>query len=295
MKNPPGETIKAHAAMLLFAFLVSTSFTVGRSITFLLDPGPLTFMRFVMAVAIFSIVAALSKDKFTWPSFANWLVYFFLALLLVFFFLAMFEGLRWATPLSTGAVFTLTPFLTAIIAYAVFRQSIPLAGFLGLVVAGLASLWIMFGGDLDAILKLRLGRGEIIFLIGCAVYAGYAPAVRKLNTGSLVYMTLWTLVAGTILLLIFQWSNIIKTNWLLVSPLTYLAVGWLALFTTAITFYLIQYAAMRLPSVKVMSYTLLVPAFILLQRVLNGGSWPTASVLAAVLVLFASMLVLQRV
>jgi len=295
MKNLPGATLKAHAAMLLFAFLVSTSFTVGRSITFLLDPGPLTFMRFVMAVAIFSIVAALSKEKFRWPTFANWLRYFFLALLLVVFFLTMFEGLRWATPLSTGAVFTLTPFMTAIIAYLVFRQTMPLAGFLGLAVAGLASLWIMFGGDLEALLKLRLGRGELIFLIGCAVYAGYAPSVRKLYTGSLVYMTLWTLVAGTVLLLIFQWTNIINTNWHLASPLTYLAIAWLALFTTAITFYLIQYAAMRLPSVKVMAYTLLIPAFILLQRLAYGGTWPTPSVLAALAVLFASMLVLQRV
>ena len=295
MTTPLNQTYKAHAAMLLFAFLVSTSFTVGRSITFLLEPGPLTFMRFVMAVAIFSVVAALSKEKFSWPGFGDWARYFFLALLLVIFFITMFEGLRWATPLSSGAVFTLTPFMTVAIAAAVLGQKTPLAGFVGLFVAGLASLWIMFGGNMDAILQLRLGRGEIIFLVGCAAYAGYAPAVRKLSTGSLIYMTLWTLVAGTVLLLIFQWSKIINTNWHLASPLTYLAIAWLALFTTAITFYLIQYAAMRLPSVKVMSYTLLIPAFILLQRILNGGTWPEPSILAGLGVLFVSMLVLQRV
>ncbi|VAV88536.1 hypothetical protein MNBD_ALPHA08-1056 [hydrothermal vent metagenome] len=295
MKSLSGETLKAHAAMLLFAFLVSTSFTVGRSITFLLDPGPLTFMRFVMAVAIFSLVALLSKERFSWPTVANWLRYFFLALLLVIFFVTMFEGLRWSTPLASGAVFTLVPFMTAIIGFAIFRQSMALAGFLALVVAGLASLWIMFGGNLAAIMSLQLGRGEAIFLVGCAAYAGYAPAVKKFNTGSLVYMTFWTLVAGTILLLIFQWPNITSTKWHLASSLTYLAIAWLALFTTAITFYLINYAALRLPSVKVMSYTLLIPAFILLQRVVNGGIWPSASVLAALAVLFGSMLVLQRV
>ncbi len=295
MALPLSQTLKAHAAMLLFAFLVSTSFTVGRSITFLLDPGPLTFMRFVMAVAIFSVVAALSKEKFGWPSFSGWLRYFFLALLLVVFFITMFEGLRWATPLASGAVFTLTPFMTVIIVFVLYRQTMPLPGFLALAVAGLASLWIMFSGDIVALSRLQLGRGELIFLVGCAAYAGYAPAVKKLNTGSLVYMTLWTLVAGTVLLLIFQWSNIVNTNWHLASPLTYLAIAWLALFTTAITFYLIQYAALRLPSVKVMSYTLLIPAFILLQRLLNGGTWPSASVLAALFVLISAMLVLQRV
>ena len=76
MKSGTSETLKAHAAMLLFAFLVSTSFTVGRSITFLLEPGPLTFMRFVMAVAIFSLVVLLSKERFSWPTAVNWLRYF---------------------------------------------------------------------------------------------------------------------------------------------------------------------------------------------------------------------------
>ncbi len=281
--------------MLLFAFLVSTSFTIGRAITFSLDPVALTFLRFSMAVVIFSGVAGLSKEQFRFPSLRNWLRYFFLALLLVIFFVTMFEGLRWTTPLAAGAVFTLTPFMTAIIALLLFGQRLGLVGLTGLVVAGLASIWIVFGGELAAMQGLRIGKGEVIFLVGCAAYAGYAPAVKKLHHGSgLVNLTLWTLVAGSILLLIYGWSAIVNTNWHLVSPVIYLAVGWLSVFTTAITFYLIQYAALRLPSVKVMSYTLLIPAFILLQQLVNGGSWPDISVLIALGVLSGAMLILQR-
>lgn len=294
MKNPPSEILKAHAAMLLFAFLVSTSFTIGRAITFSLDPGPLTFLRFLIAVGIFCIVAFFSNEKFSWPRFSDWLKYFFLALLLVIFFITMFEGLRWTTPLASGAVFTLTPFMTAVIALLVFRQKMTVGSFLGLLVAGLASIWIMFGGDLKTMVAMRLGRGELIFLIGCAAYAGYAPAVKKFNIAGLVYTTLWTLSTAVVLLVIYSGQQIISTQWHLTSPLIYLAVGWLAVFTTAITFYLLQYAAHRLPSVKVMSYTLLVPAFILLQRLLNGGSWPDVSVLAALAILSGAMLVLQN-
>ena len=220
----------------------------------------------------------------------------------------MFEGLRWTTPLAAGAVFTLTPFMTAILGLFIANQRLGLASFICLLVAGLASLLIMFGGDLAALKTLRIGRGELIFLVGCAAYAGYAPAVKKLHNGhngqggngghsdnGLVYLTLWTLVAGCVLLVAYGWKAIIQTNWHLVSPLVYLAIGWLALFTTAITFYLIQYAALRLPAVKVMSYTLLIPAFILVQRLANGGTWPNASVLIALAVLGGAMLILQRV
>ena len=57
---------------------------------------------------------------------------------------------------------------------------------------------------------------------------------------------------------------------------------------------LIQYAALRLPSTKVMAYTLLIPAFVLAQRITNGGVWPTASVLVALAVLVVAMLALAR-
>lgn len=287
------ETLKAHIAMLMFTFLVSTSFTIGRAITFALDPAALIFLRFSMAVVIFAGVTVVSKEKFQFPSLKNWSRYFILALLLVIFFITMFEGLRWTTPLAAGAVFTITPFLTAIIGFFLLGQRPGIVGFICLFVAALASIWIIFGGDLQAIMAMRPGRGELIFLVGCTAYAGYAPLVKKLySSGGLVYLTFWTLVAGTILLLIYGWSAIISTEWQLVSPLVYLAITWLALFTTAITFYLIQYGAQRLPALKVMSYTLLVPAFILLQRLANGGSWPVFSVLIALLILAGSLVIL---
>lgn len=295
MPKPPSETFKAHAAMLLFAFLVSTSFTVGRAITFALDPAALTFLRFSLAVVIFTGISIASKQTFRVPSLTGWLRYFFLALLLVIFFITMFEGLRWTTPIAAGAVFTLIPFMTAIIALVGFGQTMGLVSFSGLLIASLASIWIMFGGDLAALTALRLGKGELIFLVGCISYAGYAPAVQKLHNGDgLVHLTLWTLFAGAVLLFIYGGPAIINTSWQLVPSYVYLGIIWLAVFTTAITFYLIQYAAVRLPSVKVMSYTLLIPAFILLQQLLGGESWPDMSVLIALGVLSAAMLILQR-
>lgn len=289
------DTAKAHAAMLVFAFLVSTSFTIGRALTFSLDPVPLTFLRFLMAVAIFTLVALASNERFSLPRPGDLLRYLFLAFLLVTFFVTMFEGLRWTTPLNAGAVFTLVPLMTVVIAFVVLRQRLSAFGFGCLLIASASALWIMFNGRLEHLLALKIGKGELIFLIGCATYAGYSPAVRKMHKGrELVFLTLWTFVACCALLLAYGWHGIVEAPWLLTSPLVYLGVAWLAVFTTAITFYLIQYATVRLPSAKVMSYTLLIPAFILLQRLANGGSWPSLSVLAAVAVLITAMLALQR-
>ena len=100
------ETYKAHAALLLFAFLISTSFTIGRNITFALDPAALTFLRFSMAVMVFFAILIVSGEKLRMPDLRSWLRYFFLALLLVVFFVTMFEGLRWTTPMLRGFILT---------------------------------------------------------------------------------------------------------------------------------------------------------------------------------------------
>jgi len=295
MNNAQKQALKAHAAMLVFAFLVSTSFTIGKTITYALDPAALTFLRFSLAVVIFIIILTVSRDRLGFPGLKSWPRYLFLALLLVIFFVTMFEGLRWTTSLAAGAVFTLVPFLTAIVALIFFGQKMKPVSFTSLLVASLASVWIMFGGDLEALMSLKLGKGELIFLVGCISYAGYTPAVQKLHKGDrVIHLTLWTIFAGAILLLIYGSQAILETQWHLVPSYVYLSIGWLATFTTAVTFYLIQYAAVRLPSVKVMAYTLLIPVFILLQQLVGGGSWPDLSVMIALGVLSAAMLVLQR-
>ncbi len=294
-RNIVNEKTKAHLAMFVFSALVSTSFTIGRAITFALEPAALTFLRFIMAIAIFAAITIFSKNTFKFPTLKSWGRYFTLAIILVVFFITMFEGLRWTTPLNTAAVFTLVPFLSVIVSFVALRQKLPLIGYISLFIASLAGLWIVFNGNFEHFIAFKIGKGELIFLIGCASYSAYASAVQKLNGGdSLINLTMWTLVAGAVILLIYGWQSITTTQWQLVSPITYLAVGWLALFTTAISFYLIQYASLRLPSINVMAYTLLIPAFVLLQKVANGGAWPNGSVLAALAVLVSAMLVLQR-
>ena len=281
--------------MLVFAFLVATSFPVGKAITNDLEPEALTFVRFVMAVAMFAAIAVFAREKMRWPDLRQWLVYLFLAAIMTIFFVSMFEALRWTDALSAGAVFTLTPFFTGIISLVLFGQKMSRTGFLALLIASLTSLWIVFKGDIGAMLSLRPGKGETIFLVGCIVYAGYAPAVKKLHNGDgLINLTVWILVCGALILMVYGWPEIYQTGWRQIPGRTFLAIGWLALFTTVASFYLIQYASLRLPGVKVMSYLLLIPGFVLLQGLGLGNPLPAINILIALGVLGVAMAILQK-
>ena len=281
--------------MLLFAFFVSTSFPVGAAITHGLDPAALTFVRFLTALTVFAAVLVVQRER-SLPSARALVRYSWLAFLLVVFFVTMFEGLRYASALSTSAIFTLLPLMTAAIAFFVVGQRTGVAVWIGLLVAAAGAVWVLFDGDWHKLISLSLGWGEAIFFVGCVSYSAYSPFVRRLHSGErLSVLTFWTLVLGAFLLALYGGRAIVATDWLSVEPRVYLGIIYLGTFNTALTFYLIQYGSMRLPSAQVMAYTLLVPAFVVLVEGVLSGTWPQAPVFAGIAVTCAAMVFLQWV
>lgn len=288
-----GSPRAAHGAMLLFTALVATSFTIGGMIAGALAPEALNFLRFLLASIIF-VVIVLTSERWTWPGVSGLARYFVIAALLVVFFITMFEGLRLTDPLSLGAVFTLVPLMSALISLPLLGQRLSPRLLVGLVIGALGALWVLFDADLDKLMGFHVGRGEAIFFVGCAAYATYSPMVRKLHRGeSLARLNMSALFCGMVLLLIYGGRTIVLTEWSAVPWWTYLGIAYLAVFTTAITFYLIKGASLVLPAAKVMAYTYLVPAFVALYEGLIGHGWPNAAVIGGIVVTAAAVIVIE--
>jgi len=100
--------------MLLFAALISMSFTLGDLAAPHIDPAALTVVRFIVAAVIVGAIAApLAKRE----HFASAWRYVVVGGLLAGYFVLMFEALQITDPVSTAAVFTLTPVMAAIFGY----------------------------------------------------------------------------------------------------------------------------------------------------------------------------------
>ena len=294
----PGDSVReerrAHLAMICFVFLISTSFTVGEAIAPEIDPVVLTWLRFGLSAVIFAGLICSGEGNFKFPKPVNILRYSWLAFLLSFYFSAMFEALRWTDALSTSAIFTLVPPMTAIISLVLLRQRLSLHQICALLLAGLAAVWVLFDGSVALLLGFTIGKGEAIFFVGCIAFASYAPSVRRFPSGQgLVEQTFWSLVAGTVLLTAYGWPRIVATDWREIPILVYLGAAHLTIFSTAISFYLLQFGSIRLPAAKVMAYTFLIPAFVLLQETALGDPWPSLSICAGVLVIASAMAMLQ--
>ena len=211
------------------------------------------------------------------------------------YFVLMFEGLKTAPPVSAAAVFTLTPVLAAGFGWLLLRQVLtPRMGF-ALAIGAAGALWVIFRADLQAILRFEVGRGEIIYFWGCVAHAVYTPLVRRLNRGEpAVVFTFGTLLAGAVMLTLWGWSDLRATHWAALPDIVWITILYTAVFASAATFVLLQFATLRLPSSKVMAYTYLTPSWVIVWGIALGSGTPPALVLLGVGLTIVALLLLLR-
>jgi len=211
------------------------------------------------------------------------------------YFVLMFYGLQTAPPVSAAAVFTLTPVIAAFAGWALLRQVTTPRMALALLVGAAGALWVIFRADWQAFRAFSIGGGEIIYFWGCVAHAIYTPMVRKLNRGEpAVVFTFGTLVAGCLLLTGFGWRDILATDWANLPGIVWLGLFYLSFFATAVSFVLVQFAALRLPSAKVMAYTYLVPSWVILWEIALGNGIPTGLILGGVGLTILALLMLLK-
>ena len=207
------QPARGHLAMLAFSALVAGSFSLGVLAAPHIDPGALSVARFVLAGVLVGAAAVMTTGipRSAWA--APWR-YLVLGGLLGAYFVLMFEGLKTAPPVSAAAVFTLTPLMAAGFGWLFLRQRLTGRMAVALGIGGLGALWVIFRADLQALRAMAIGRGEVIYFVGCVAHAAYAPLVRKLNRGEpAVVFTFGMMVAGTVLLALYAGPAVVATAW----------------------------------------------------------------------------------
>jgi len=288
-----GNALLGHAAMMLFAALIAGAFSIGKRAAPFIDPGALTAARFVLAGVVVSAALVVIGMR---PKRAHFIApwrYLILGGLMGAYFVFMFEALKTASPVSTSAIFTLIPAMSAGFGWLLMRQrSTPVAIF-ALFIGALGAVWVIFRANLGALLTFDLGYGESIFFIGCACHALYTPLVRKLNRGEPVpIFTLLTIVGAAIVIGLYAIRPAIETDWQNMPSEVWVALVYLSIFTTGITFALLQFAALHLPAGKVMAYGYLTPSFVALYEGLSGNGWPAPIVWVGVGAILCALLIL---
>ncbi len=257
------EALRGHLAMLTFSALIAGSFALGSLASPHIASTAMNAVRFALAALILGVAAqarvGLSAAQFRAP----WR-FVVLGGLMGFYFVTMFEGLKTAPPVSLSAVFTLMPVVAGGFGYLLMRQVMTRRMALALSIGALGALWVIFRADLGAFLAFEVGPGVAIYFAGCVAHALYTPLVPRLNRGeSPIVFSFGALVAATAMIVAAGWGDIRATDWANLPAIVWITIAYTAAMATALTFVLLQYASLRLPSAKVMAYTYLTPVWVI--------------------------------
>jgi len=280
--------------MLLAIILAASSFPVGAAITKELPPEILMFLRFLLASALFAPFVFI-KHGIKLPSRRALLNYNILSIPLVVFFWCMFESLRYTSILNTGALYTIVPAITAVFALLINREMTGKIRSFGLLLGTMGALWIVFRGNLDSFLGLEINYGDFIFLVGCLFLGLYNPLVKRTYEGEpMEVVTFWVLLSGSVWLLVVSLKGITHVHWLNVEQNVYLSILYLSLFSTLITFFVINFSTVRIGATKVAAYGLLTPVFVIIMSILFGMEPFETVTIPGLLLILGAMFLIQR-
>ena len=292
MKFPTKSIASGHMAMLMFSLLVSGSFVLGSIIANLISPDLVTFLRFLIAFIAIAILI-LYQSKFCFLKYLSIGRSLILGALISIYFITMFEGLKTASSTSMAVVFTLTPLLAGFFDLIFSNRVMSKKVWITVVVAAIGALWIIFDGNIQNFINFKVGYGEKLFFIGCICHALYAALIPKFNNGEpAIIQTFGTLISGIIILGLFSNKEVIYYGLFDFPVIVLLTILYLAIFATAASFFLIQYSAVRLSSIKVMAYTYAVPIWVVLLQIIFLQQLPNTITFIGAFVILVSLLIL---
>ena len=274
--------------------LIATSFPVGQAIAQGLDPAVLTFLRFLIAALLFAPVIAW-RYGLKWPGWRAMAGYAGISLCMTGFFWAMFEALRFTTALNTGTIFVLIPALAAVYSFFLLGDRMGRYKLTALGLGVIGAVWVIFRGDLDRLLGLQFNRGDLIFLAGCFLMAGYGPLLKKLHRQEPpAVISFWSVVTGCVWLALFSNTKLFSTDWTAISSGVWTGIIYLAVMTTILSTFLFQAAAIKLGPNRVAAYYYLNPLLVVVIDFVVGKGLPPLRILPGVAIALAATFVLAR-
>ena len=267
--------IKYHLLALLATLLVAGSFLASEKLAGIVNSFSLTLLRFVGA-SLMLLPIVLSKAKLRIKILSTMPRAMIISLFYSAFFIALFESLNTTTSLNTGVLFTLVPFITAILSIFVFNELLSIKQVAAYILGSVGACLVIFGGEIELLLDFSLNKGDLIFMAGVVSMCCYSIAIKYLyRNDEIIVLVFCTLLGGSfwmVLALLFTGQSL---HWNLIQGYSILHVVYLVVGATLVTVYLYQITTVILGSDRVISYTYLIPALVaILLFIIDGVPIP---------------------
>lgn len=211
------------------------------------------------------------------------------------YYVLVTQGLSKSTAVNASSISSLSPIVTALFSIFIFKTRLTKARIIAYLIATVGTAIVVFNGEIDRMLGLRLTPGDPLLFLAVLLLAGYYITMQRFGSKTPAL----TLAFTTVLACIFWLGlslvilgvplrfHVLSENKLLYSLL------YIAICTTSVTTYLQQEASRYLSADQVSAYRYLLPimtAFIdvaITGDHLSLGAWVgvTVSIAACVVLL----------
>jgi len=211
------------------------------------------------------------------------------------YFVCLFESLTITTVLNTGTLFTVVPFVTALISFVFLKDKISTQKAIVYVVGAMGTIWVVFQGNIDLLLSFSLNNGDLLFLLGAISMCCYAVAMKYLYKDDEMIVLVFSILLGGVF-----WSSLIllvkdqPLQWNLIEGSVTYNMLYLAIAATLITTYLSQKATICLGPNKVISYFYLNPAFVAILLYVMNDEKIEMIIIPGILLSIIATILLQR-
>ncbi len=295
MKESLREHFLGHASMSLWAIIVGTSFPLVSALSPELPMLLVTAFRFIVAVVVLlPFMPSLGRTKPTLRSIALYIV---MGACQALFFSAMF----WAAPRTSSLVMSSLYVLVPVMAYflGLFLQlASPENGLLKILLTGAGGALLLAWAGFENHTGESLA-GPAIYFLGCMA-AALHPTLskwgieRKFLSQSAAARSVYSLLAGALLTSVAGISIEPVTMLKQIGLIDLAILLYLGIMSTALTFWLTQYATQSLLPAEVKGYSYLIPLVTLGLTWLLGNADLQWAMLPGGLLVLLSIVLLQR-
>ncbi len=256
------KSLKHHLFVLLATVLVAGSFLASEKLAGVINSFSLTLLRFSGAALLLLPFILLNKSKRsavlrTLPRAA--VISFFYAA----YFIGFFQSLTLTTSLNTGTIFTLLPFITALLSLVIFREKITSSQLVAYLLGIIGTCWVILGGQQGLLNSFAFNQGDLIFLASVIFMCLFSISMKLLyRNDDMTVLVFCTLICGSLWMALALAYSGQDLDWNLIQGDAVFNMAYLIIAARLVTSYLYQTTTIALGPKRVNAYVYLNPALV---------------------------------
>lgn len=270
--------------LLIWAWLMASSFIVSGSMLVYASPIATSVFRFVLALIIVFFLLALQwrrlglslKNELSRLLYSRQqaLRYLFISGSLVGFFIGLFVALEFTTPLKTSVLYTLVPLMGVVISRLWLKEALNLLKMCGFMMGSMGACVVLFstqsvtsvmtsGSLLNEMILFDGNKGDLIFIFACILLALHVVSVQKWGKSLPPLSGAFMIILFGVIWLVpisIYWGDLDKVQWQLSG--FWINALYLTIFTTLFTFVLQQRLVRTVGASRLLAFSFTIPVWV---------------------------------